>query len=118
MTLYDYIKKSTDWEITVYDHFYDTEVYFYKPDDYNNLDLWDKSMVELSKLLNVISVNNNGVVVNISEVIEDNFDKLKKKNIFQIWVTVDDIMEDMNSIISGNVSENWMSNFVNVLKED
>lgn len=105
MTLYDYIKKSTDWETTVWDDVYDVEVYFYKPDDYNNLDLWDKSMVELSKLLEVFAISKSGITVKLSKLIEDNFDKLKKKNIFQVWATVDDIMEDMNSIISGNVSD-------------
>lgn len=117
MTLYDYIKKSTDWEITVWDDVYDVEVYFYKPDDYKNLDLWDKSMVELSKLLEVFAISKSGITVKLSKLIEDNFDKLKKKNIFQIWATVDDIMEDMNSILSGNVSDKWLSDFVFTLKD-
>ena len=48
MTLYEDIKNSTSWEVSVWDDDYDVEVYFYKPDDYYNLDLWVKSMVELS----------------------------------------------------------------------
>lgn len=118
MTLYDYIKKSTDWEITVWDDVYDVEVYFYKPDDYNNLDLWDKSMVELSKLLEIVEVSSSGVTVKLSKLIEDNFDKISNNDFFLIKMDIDNIMTCMNPILSGNVSENWMSNFVNVLKED
>lgn len=118
MTLYDYINKSTDWEITVWDDVYDVEVYFYKPDDYNNLDLWDKSMVELSKLLEIVEVSSSGVTVKLSKLIEDNINKINSNDFFMSEMDLDDIMDCINSIISGNVSENWMSNFVNVLKED
>lgn len=118
MTLYDYIKKSTDLEITVWDDVYDVEVYFYKPDDYDKLDLWDKSVLELSKLLEIIEINSSGVTVKLSKLIEDNIDKINSNDFFQVEMDVDDIMDCMNSIISGNVSEEWMSDFVNVLKED
>ena len=116
MTLYDYIKKSTDWEITVFDDVYDVEIYFYKPDDYNDLDLWDKSMVELSKLLEIVEVSLSWVTVKLSKLIEDNINKINNNNFFMSEMDVDDIMDCMNSIISGNVSEKWMSDFVNVLK--
>ena len=115
LTLYDYIKKSTDWEITVWDDDYDVEVYFYKPDDYNNLDLWDKSMVELSKLLTISEFNKNGVSVNLSSLIEKHLTILKEKEIFTPIANIDEIMFEINSIISGNVSEKWMGDFVSVL---
>jgi hypothetical protein len=118
MTLYDYIKKSTDWEITVWDDVYDVEVYFYKPDDYKNLDLWDKSMVELSKLLEVFAISKSGITVKLSKLIETHINKINSNDLFISKMNVDDIMDCMNSIISGNVSENWMSKFVNILKED
>ena len=115
MTLYDYIKKSHDWEVTVWDDDYDVEVYFYKPDDYNNLDLWDKSMVELSKLLIISEFNGNGVSVNLSSLIEKHLTALKEKEIFGFTYTIDEIMDIINPILSGNVSEEWMWDFVNVL---
>ena len=115
MTLYDYINKSTDWEITVWDDIYDVEVYFYKPDDYNNLDLWDKSMVELSKLLEIVEVSSSGVTVKLSKLIEDNINKINSNDFFMSEMDLDDIMDCMNSIISGNVSDKWMWDFVSVL---
>jgi hypothetical protein len=115
MTLYDYIKKSTDWEITVWDDVYDVEVYFYKPDDYNKLDLWDKAMVELSKLLTISTFNNDGVSVNLSSLIEKHLTILKEKEIFTPISDIDEIMFEINSIISGNVTDKWMWDFVSVL---
>lgn len=117
MTLYNYIQKCTNWEITVWDEDYDIEVYFYKPDDYNNLDLWDKSMVELSKLLEISSFENSGVTVNLSKVIERKISQLSKTDLF-ITCDIDEIMNGIEAIISGNVPEEWMNEFVNVLKED
>lgn len=116
MTLYDYIKKSTDWEITVWDDDYDVEVYFYKPDDYDNLDLWDKSMVELSKLLTVSEFNKNGVYVNLSSLIEKHLTILKEKEIFSHACDIDIIMDEINPILSGNIPEEDMWDFVSVLK--
>lgn len=115
MTLYDYIKKSTDWEITVWDDDYDVEVYFYKPDDYDNLDLWDKSMVELSKLLTILTFNKHGVSVNLSSLIEKHIDKLKEKEIFSHACDIDIIMDEINPILSGNIPEEDMWDFVSVL---
>lgn len=115
MTLHDYIKKSTDWEITVWDDDYDVEVYFYKPDDYDNLDLWDKSMVELSELLTISTFNKHGVSVNLSSLIARHLPTLKEKEIFTPISDIDEIMFEINSIISGNVSDKWMWDFVNVL---
>ena len=115
MTLYDYIKESKSWEITVWDDDYDVEVYFYKPDDYDNLKIWDKSMMELSKLLTVSTFNTNGVSVNLSSLIEKHLSTLKEKEIFGFIYDIDDIMDEMNSIISGNVPDKWMWDFVSVL---
>lgn len=117
MTLYDCIKKSTDWEITVWDDDYDVEVYFYKPDDYDNLDLWDESMMELSKLLTISSFGNGGVTVNLSKLIENKIPQLSKTDLF-VNCDIDAIMNGVEAIISGNVSEEWMNEFVNVLKEN
>lgn len=113
MTLYDYIKQTEDWEITVFDRDYDIEVYFYKNDN-EELDSWDKSMERLSKLLIVDNISKHGVIVNLSEVIENKLENLKEAELFRM-VDIDWIMDDIEAIISGNVSEEWMETFVNTL---
>lgn len=114
MTLYEYIKQTEDWENTVFDKDYDIEVYFYKNDDEEELDSWDKSMENLSKLLTVDSISKNGVTVNLSELIESKLENLKKANLF-IRTDIDSIMDSIESVISGNVSEEWMEEFVKSL---
>lgn len=113
MTLYDYIKQTKDWEITVFDKDYDIEVYFYKNDD-EELDSWDKSMEKLSKLLTIDNISKYGVTVNLAEVIEKHLEDLKKAELF-IYCDIDSIMDDIEAIISGNISEKWMERFVNIL---
>lgn len=116
MTLYEYLKLTNDGEeVTVYDSVYDMETYFYNDEDPE--DKWQTSMLELSKLLTVTTINVNGVTVNLSEVIEKKIDKLKESNLF-IECDIDCIMYDIDNIISGYVSEEWLEKFVNILKED
>ena len=110
MTLYDFIKNSRDDEITVFDKDYDMETYFYKD---TTSDEWDKAMVELSKLLNVVSYGESGVTVNLSELIERKLDKLD--NLFNVC-EIDEIMDGMDLILAGNVSERWMTDFVSALQ--
>lgn len=115
MKLYDYIQQAKDWENTVFDEDYDIEVYFYKNDDNEEMDSWDKSMEKLSKLLTVNSISKNGVIVNLSELIESKLENLGKANLF-IETDIDLIMDSIESIISGNVSEKWMEKFVKALE--
>ena len=113
MKLYDYLKTLEEGtELTVWDTDYDIESYFYndEPDDD-----WQTSMLELAKLLDVIEVKKRGVVVNISEVIEKKLNELKEADLFR-RCTVDSIMNDMENILSGYVSEEWFKEFVDVLK--
>ena len=112
MTLYGYISLMPDGEeLTVWDKDYDTETYFYggEPDDE-----WSKAMSDLSKLLTIKEINCNGVIVNLSDVIESKINKLKEAELF-ICCETDAIMDDIDSILSGNVSEDWMERFVAVL---
>lgn len=113
MTLYDYIKQTEDWEVTVFDKDYDIEVYFYKNED-EDMDSWDESMERLSKLLTVDSFSECGVTVNLSEVIESKLKNLRKAELFR-RTNIDAIMNDVESIISGYVSEEWIEEFVNAL---
>jgi len=100
MTLHEYLKKTKDWEITVWDKGYDVETYFY----------------ELAKLLTVSEFSSDGVVVNMAEVIEKKLPELKKADLF-IRCNIDAIMDDIDNILAGCVSETWLTEFVNVLKQ-
>ena len=113
MTLYEYLCQTRDWETTVWDKDYDVETYFYKTDD---KDKWDKSMNKLAKLLTVLDFGKNGVTVNLSEVIEKKISKLKETDLF-IKCDINNIMSCLDSILAGNVSEEWFEKFVCVLKE-
>ena len=112
MKLYDYISLMPDGEeLTVWDKDYDMETYFYggKPDD-----KWDKAISDLSKLLTITEIRTGGVIVNLSEVIENNMDKLEKADLFTDY-DIDIIMAEMERDIAGNVSESWMQKFVAAL---
>ena len=89
------------------------EIYFYKNDD-EELDDWDKSMEKLSRLLIVCDIGKRGVIVNLSQVIRNRLQELDTADLF-IDCDVDSIMEDIEAIISGYVSENWMKKFVDTL---
>lgn len=109
-TLADYLEKCEEnEEITVFDKDYDVETYFYN----SKRDEWDKAMFAIAKKLDVISISNRGVTVNLSDVIEKNI-----KNFDGLFIhnDVDAIMEDIEAIFSGCVSEEWLTEFANKLK--
>ena len=113
MTLYDYLNLMPEGEeLTVWDKDYDMETYFYggKPDD-----AWDKAMSDLSQLLTITEIRSGGVIVNLSEIIENKLDSLDKADLF-IRCDIDSIMDDIDNILAGYVSENWMERFVAALK--
>ena len=115
MTLYEYLQQTTDWEVTVWDKDYDVEIYFYKT---KGEDKWDKAMNDLAKLLTISRFSKDGLVVNLAEVIGNKIPVLKTKNLFNVC-NINFIMFDIENILAGNVSENWLEKFVNALsKED
>lgn len=114
MTLYEYLDQTTDWEVTVWDKDYDIETYFYKTD---GKDKWDKAMNDLAKLLTISRFSKDGLVVNLAEVIENKIPQLKEVDLF-IVCKIEPIMNDIDNILAGNVSENWLEEFVNVLSEN
>lgn len=115
MTLYEYMEKLEEGtEVAVIDNDYDVETYFYN--DMNYEDEWDKSMIALSKILTISEViDEERVSVNISELIEKHIDELKQAGLF-IRCTLDAIMYDIEQILSGYVSEEWLKKFVDILK--
>lgn len=116
MKLYEYLTTLEEGtELPVWDKEYDMESYFYndKPDDELDDD-WQISMLELAKLLDVIEIKERGVVVNLSEVIENKINELKESDLF-IKCNIDSIMNDIQNILAGYVSEEWFKEFVDVL---
>lgn len=118
MTLHDYISLMPDGEeLTVWDRDYDIETYFYggKPD---KNDKWEMTIDKLSHLLTIERINNRGVTVNLSEVIEKHINKLKEADLFHAGCCdIDSIMENIDPILAGNVSKEWMEKFVCILSE-
>ena len=119
MKLHD-ILINTDEEITVWDKNYDIEIYFYGigyvTDVDGTIDRWDKALLSLSKLVEVVESSDNGYTVNLSEVIENKLNELEVADLF-FDCNIDAIMDDMMNILAGNVSEEWLEKFVAVLKE-
>jgi hypothetical protein len=113
LSLYNYLSLMPDGEeLTVWDRDYDIETYFYSG---TPKDKWDKAIMELSKILTVTEIRTNGVIVNLAEVIENNLEKLDVSDLFY-ECNIDLIMDDMDSILAGNVSEDWLMEFVKILK--
>ena len=114
MKLYDLMQVCEDGtEITVTDKDYYMECYFYSG---TGGDVWDDSLIELAKMLDIIEIKSNfAVVTNMSEMIENNIYALEKSDLFK-ECDVDSIMEDMDNILAGYVSESWLEKFVKVLK--
>ena len=113
MKLYDYLTMLEEGtELTVWEVDYDIESYFYndEPDDD-----WQASMLELAKLLEVTEVKEHGVIVNLSEVIENKINELKEADLFR-RCTTNRIMGSMEGILAGGISEEWFKKFVDVLK--
>lgn len=114
MTLYEYIKQTEEGtEVTVWDEVYDMESYFYNDEDPE--DRWQTAMLNLAKKLDVVGIHKPGVEINLLEVIQRNINRLKETDLFR-KCTVNAIMNDMTAILSGNVSEEWMEEFVNTLE--
>lgn len=115
MTLYEYISsKPEGTEIAVADNDYQvTDMYFYSGDD--DEDEWTTALNNLAKLLTVKEeIKDCSVFVDLAQLIESKMDALKKADLFKRY-DIEDIMADMNSIVSGYVSEEWMNKFVAAL---
>lgn len=112
MKLIDIINKhEDDDEITVWDNTYDMEVYFYKND---NQDDWDKAMNKIASVLEVVEERRDGVVVDLYSLIDERLLDLIDAGLF-LACDIDSIMESMDTILAGNVSERWMNLFADVL---
>ena len=116
MTLYEYLSLMNEGEeLTVWDKDYDMETYFYsdRPDEED--DSWGVEMWKLSEKLTITEISTRGVTVNLSETIEKSIEKLKTADLF-IECDIESIMDDIENIFVGNVSEAWMEKFVAALE--
>lgn len=112
MTLKDYLLECPEGEeITVWDRDWDMEVYFYNQTD----DAWDRAMMDLASKLNIVDVRNDGVIVDLYDLVERNNEALEASGLFYDPDT-DAIMEDMDNILAGYVSEEWLEKFVSCLR--
>lgn len=117
MKLYEYLKLVIDGvTINVFDNEYDTEMYFYggKVDtDHTNC---GKLLKDLSKKLTIEKIDYNGkVFVNLSDVIENNLDNLKKADLFTDY-DIEYIMMNMEDMFANNINEDWLKDFIECLK--
>ena len=113
MKLYEYLELMPDHgELTVFDKDYFVEAYFYGG---HPSDKWGALMGDLAKQLTILRIHRTGVTVNLSEIIEKHMDKLEAMDLFTNY-DIDSIMEDIESILAGNVSEDWMEQFIAALK--
>ena len=114
MTLYEYMKsKEEDSEFTVHDKEYLMESYFYNDAPEDDFDIGREI---IAKSLDIIETKDYKITVNLSDLVKKKLDKIKEANLF-INNTLDDIMLDMENILSGYVSEKWMIKFAKVLSE-
>lgn len=112
MKLQDYLNLMPEGnELAVWDKNYDIETYFYS-DRPDSDDRWGKSMRELTEILDIVQINMNGVTVNLSDMIEKKMDEMSA--LFD-QCDIDDIMENIPDIFAGNVSEDWIERFVDII---
>lgn len=114
MKLYEYLELVNDGvAIHVYDKEYDPEIYFYggKVDTDRG-----KLLQDLSKKLTIERIGaEGGVFVNLSDVIENNLENLKKADLFYEY-DIDYIMMNMEDILVYHINEDWLKKFVECLK--
>lgn len=124
MTLYEFMKTYDSWEVTCWDKEIDVEFYFYNEDDAEaENDLWDSTMLRLSKLLEVVEVVDGepgmreGVVVDMYGLIEKHLAQLKAAHIIGKRTDTADVVENMEMILAGNLTEKEFDEFVSALEE-
>lgn len=117
ITLYDYMTEHPEIEeFTVYDKDYDIEIYFYS-DILNEDNSWDDNMVMISDCLIVTDSKGDKVWVDLADTIERSI-KAEKRKFSKLFCSldIDDIMDDIESIFAGNVSEEWLTQFAMYLR--
>lgn len=122
MNLLEYLKQYEEEEVTVFDKDYDMETYFeYSTDD--SKDNWEKAMDKIAEHLEVVKEvagrnrpygDNPCVIVNMTEVMEKALESGLMDDLF-ISKNVGAVMSDMQNILAGYVSEEWLTDFADAL---
>ena len=71
---------------------------------------------DLAKLLTISRFSKDGLVVNLAEIIEKKIPQLKEADLF-IVCKIEPIMNDIDNILAGCVSESWLEKFVEALSK-
>ena len=122
MNLLEYMKQHKAEEITVFDKDYDMETYFeYSTDSKDN---WEKAMDKIAEHLEVVEEvtgrnrpygDNPCVIVNMTEVMERNLESGVMDDLFYNK-NIDAVMSEMDLILAGYVSEEWLMDFAEALQ--
>ena len=116
MTLLEYLNKQPEGEeVTVCDNVYDMETYFYATHG-DNLDEWDSLMNRLANVVEVLDIGPS-VVVNFWDVIDRHRYALLHEQAYYADASTEDIMDDLDMVLAGNVSERWFEKFVKILEQ-
>ena len=124
MKLFKYITEHPDIEeFTVWDKDYDIEIYFGQPNfnltPYDEGYLWDTALHMITQVLTVSDPNDTAcVTVNLSELIERAVKNEKKLSELFYSIDIDDIMDDIENIFAGYVSDKWMYEFASCLQKE
>ncbi|MCM1157781.1 MAG: hypothetical protein NC300_03735 [Bacteroidales bacterium] len=100
-------------KFTVWDKENDIETYFYK-DRSDADDKQGEAMWKFTGVLDIATIHTNSVAVKLSDLIEAKLNKLKDMDLFNSY-DLEDIMLDILNSFAGNISENWMEQFVEIL---
>lgn len=115
MTLKNYILTcDKDAEITVIDQTTGYSCGYFYNDEWDLDEEWFNQIDRLAKKLTVTWSGNYKCMVNMFELLNKNKDAIIKHNMFYTSTPMS-WMQSMHSIISGNVSEGWLKEFVDLL---
>lgn len=115
MTLKDYILTCDENdEITVIDNTTGYSCGYFYNDECDPNDDWFNQIDRLAKKLTVTWAGNHKCIVNMFELLDKNKDAIIEHDMFYSYTPMS-WMQSMHSIISGNVSEAWLKEFVDLL---
>lgn len=120
MNLLEFMKQcEEDEEITAFDKDYDLEIYFYGGKYIDKADNWEKSMNKIAECLTVVEELTGRdyptVVVNLSEMLEKSLENGAMDDLFYSK-NIDVVMSEMDLILAGYVSEEWLVDFAEALQ--
>lgn len=115
MTLKEYILTCDEnAEITVEDKTTGYSCGYFYNDDFDSDDEWFKQIDRLAQKLTVQDTGDCWCKVSMFELVDAHKDAIRERELFYRPTPIS-WMQCMHSIISGNVSESWLKEFVDLL---